>query len=267
MAESTLTLNYDTLKVAVAQYLGYGRTLANWTTDQANQMDDVIQRGLRQFYFPKTGHIWSFLKPTTSLALVANDWDYTMPDDFGGIATKLHYSSNEGYYGIEIVPETKILEMRQRFNTQTGRPFMAAIRQLISTTSSATPPVVTTYPGAATSSRYEAIFFPTPDSSYTLYYSYHLLMNKLVTSTNPFFYGGMIHSEAILESCLSVAEMDINDNMGIHNQKFNELLEASMQSDMQRMNPRSLGYNGDRSDRQIYNIRTHSVTYEGNVIE
>jgi len=255
MAESTLSLTYDTIKVALGQYLGYGRTSGNWSTDQSNQMDDIIQRGLRQFYFPKSGHIWSFLKPTTTLALASADWQYDMPDDFGGLASPFSFSSDEGYYQIQQVPESKILGLRQRYNSQTGRPYMCAIRQL------------TTYPNATEGSRYEVIFYPTPDAVYTLYYSYHILMNKLVTTTNPNFYGGMVHSEAVLESCLAVAEVDVNDTLGIHNQKFNELLETSMQSDMQRFNPVSLGYNGDNGEISVANRRTTSLTYEGSEIE
>jgi hypothetical protein len=251
MSESTLSLTYDTIKVSVAQFLGYGRTSGNWTAEQSSVLDEIIQRGIRQFYFPKNGHVWSFLKPTTSLTMTSSNYNYDMPDDFGGLASEMSYSPDITANSITIVPETKILSMRQKFNAITGKPYMCAIRQL------------TTYPNATEGSRYEVIFYPTPDSAYTVYYQYHILMNKLVTSTNPNFYGGMAHSETILESCLAVAEKDINDTLGIHNTTFNEMLVSSTELDLRRFSPIKLGYNSDKSDCIQEDYRDNAITING----
>lgn len=80
MSESTLTLSYSDIQKTVGRLLGYGTTVANWTTDQVNEVDEMIQSGLRKFYFPQAsqygGHPyrWSFLYFKTSLTSVT---DYT----------------------------------------------------------------------------------------------------------------------------------------------------------------------------------------------
>ena len=70
MAESTLTLSYTDLIEMVGRYLGYGGSSSNWSTDQTNRVDDLIQTGIRQFYYPPppfAGHRWTFLHPVTSI--------------------------------------------------------------------------------------------------------------------------------------------------------------------------------------------------------
>ena len=77
MAESTLSLTFAQLQVAVADYLGLGRTLANWSTDDTSRIDDIIKRGTQQFYLPppipgeKMSHQWTFMKPLTSIIVWA----------------------------------------------------------------------------------------------------------------------------------------------------------------------------------------------------
>ena len=78
MTESTLSVSYDDLKQAIAEYLGYGIDSTVWTTAQTNKIDLVIKRGLRKFYKPQQvfkgepPHRWSFLNPTTSITTIAS---------------------------------------------------------------------------------------------------------------------------------------------------------------------------------------------------
>lgn len=78
MAESSLTLTYDNLRAHIGHYLGYGRDDADWSTDQAADIEDALLAGLRRFYMPPpvpnergglTMHQWSFLHPQASLVL------------------------------------------------------------------------------------------------------------------------------------------------------------------------------------------------------
>lgn len=77
MAESTLSLTYNTLRQQVGFELGFGSTIGNWDADTAALIDFCVQSGLRQFYAPpphETGrpaHAWSFLRPLTTLIAFA----------------------------------------------------------------------------------------------------------------------------------------------------------------------------------------------------
>lgn len=78
MAESTLSLNIDNLRKAIARYLGYGQNPvhASLSADAQADIDAIMASGLRQFYFPATlgeryAHKWSFLMPTTTLTTSA----------------------------------------------------------------------------------------------------------------------------------------------------------------------------------------------------
>jgi hypothetical protein len=66
MAESTLTLGFSDLKARVGYHLGYGRTSGSWTAAQTTEIEDVVQSGVRRFYYPG-GHEWTFLKPATTM--------------------------------------------------------------------------------------------------------------------------------------------------------------------------------------------------------
>jgi len=76
MSESTLSITYTELKQAVAHYLGFGLTVAAWSTDQLIKINMAIKSGLRQFYFPpklfedQQSHKWSFLTPVTTLETI-----------------------------------------------------------------------------------------------------------------------------------------------------------------------------------------------------
>lgn len=70
MAESSLSLGRADLLAEVAFYLGWGRTSANWTSDQSTRLQAILNAGLRQFYFTP-GHSWSFLHPVTTLTTAA----------------------------------------------------------------------------------------------------------------------------------------------------------------------------------------------------
>lgn len=82
MAESTLSVGYLEIAREIGYVLSYGRDSSAWGvvgTPGTNffEIDEVIQRGLRQFYNPpmlegeQTAHEWTFLRPTTTLTTTA----------------------------------------------------------------------------------------------------------------------------------------------------------------------------------------------------
>lgn len=81
MAESTLSLTLSDLREQVSYKLGHGRAYPSVASKQ-DHVDDVIKRGLRQFYLHpihpvipdlRRQHRWSFLEPWTTIVL----WDTT----------------------------------------------------------------------------------------------------------------------------------------------------------------------------------------------
>jgi hypothetical protein len=251
MAESSLSLGYPEIAAEVGQFLGYGRTSGSWTAAQLATVNSVVSSGLRQFYTPpplngQPRHEWSFLYPITTLATVASDYDYTLPDNFGGICGNFSYATTASVNrSVQIVGEHAIRELRQGC-TSTGSPRYAAIRPLA-------------FDGT-TGQRFEVVMFPTPDAIYTLTYKYKIIPNAISTG-NPYPFGGMSHAETILESCLSVAEQRMDDERGIHSLKFLELLASSIQQDQLAMGHDYFGYNADRSDGTTGDLPGYNVTY------
>lgn len=240
-SESSLSVTQTTLRKDLGWYIFGERTAANWSADEITQLDDNITSGLRQFYHPppigggKLAHKWSFLEPTTTLATVAATSDYTLPAAFGGMTGPMTYAAADNrWYPIEITSEHRIRTLRQRdFNTLNTFPLSAAIRARAS--------------DGSDGQRFELLLWPTPDKAYTLSYRYHALQSKL-SSSNPYPLGGEAHAETILESCLAIAEQRMENQAGIHSQKFHERLAASVSHDKQQFTPERMGYNGDRSD-------------------
>lgn len=66
-SESTLAMGYVEFASAVGWFLGYGRSSNGWTTEKTTEIDEVVQSGLRQFYFPAENYQWTFLRPVVTL--------------------------------------------------------------------------------------------------------------------------------------------------------------------------------------------------------
>jgi len=244
MAESTLSLDYDNLAVRVAEYLGYSRTSGDWSVAEAARIDEIVQDGYRQFLMAG-GHQWSFLEPTATLVTVADTADYDMPDDFGQLAAGFTFAANEAFIRVRVVPESRIRFWRQT-DIGTSAPYYVAIR-----------PKTTT---GTTGQRFEALLHPTPGAVYNLTYSYRVLVNKLVTTEYP--YGAMNHADALLKSCLAVAELRDTDEQGPHAAQYADALAVSIRFDGQSQ-PHHLGYNGDGSDRAVLAPTRQYATYDG----
>lgn len=81
MAESSLSLGWPEFQSETGQFLGYGRTVANFSSDQATLVEAIVQSAVRRVYFPQAmegiepGYEWSFLRPSTTLYLGADGAD------------------------------------------------------------------------------------------------------------------------------------------------------------------------------------------------
>lgn len=257
MAETTLALTYDDLRMEIGYMLGFGRATGSWTATQVTDIDILVQRGVRQFYNPppvgedKTGHVWSFLRPVTTLATVAGTGDYTLPVTFGGIDGEFTYAADISRCPITIVGENRIRELRQS-TLSNGLPRWAAIRPLTSAGTAA--------------QTFQLMLAPTPDAIYTLSYRYFAVQLKL-TATVLYPMGGAAHAETIMESCLAVTEQRLEDGTGLHQRAWMSRLAASVAHDRRLNTPERFGYNADRSDgygsvdRQRGDVTYNNVLY------
>lgn len=76
MAESTLSPDLDEIRSSVARFMGHpSRTYASLNSQEQADIDEAVDRGLRQFYTPDPldgetkAHEWSFMQPYTTLDL------------------------------------------------------------------------------------------------------------------------------------------------------------------------------------------------------
>ena len=141
--------------------------------------------------------------------------DYDLPDDFGRLIGDMHYSADEARPAIVQIDVGKILQMRARYD-QAGAPYFCAVRPKSST--------------GASGQRQEIIFYPKSDSAYTLSYNYEAYSGEL-TDSLPYPLGGMQMSELYIESCLSVAEQRVNDEIGLHTQVYQAFLSDAIARD------------------------------------
>ena len=242
--ESTLSIALTDLRKEVGWLWLGERDSANWSTDETDQIDEMINSGLRQFYHPPPtpmypkGHRWTFLEPTTTLTTVSGTEDYTLSADFGGLIGLITYTdTDEQWYPIELTGEHRIRILRQRdYNGNKSDPRYAAVRPKSS--------------DGSNGQRFELMLWPQPDAAYTLRYQYHALPSKLTTG-NPYPLGGEVHAETILESCLAITEQRLENAAGVHTQKFQERLAASCAMDRMLHTPDVMGYNGDPSNQKV----------------
>jgi hypothetical protein len=233
MAEpnSSATLTY--LRDKITRYLGMGVYSALSTAEQA-RVDDIVKRGCLRFWFPPVlpgeaqSHEWSFLKPLLTVTTANNVSSYDLPDDWGGKLSNFTY--HDGVHDGRMVRIIGELEFRRLVgdNDKKGPPEAAVIYQK--------DPFVGT-----TGQRWRVQFYPKPDAAYALLIRYQAVP-AVPTAGGSFFVGGPMHSETLLEACLSVAELEERDEAGPHFVAFMENLRASVARDRQLSSPPSMGF-------------------------
>ena len=259
MAESSLSLNRTKLRLALARFLGYGGTAANWSDAQSARLDEIIDTGLRQLYNPPPvssprsplgvyQHEWKFLKISATLPTVADSSELALPDDFGLLDGGISFAGNEGTLSLIRTEPFQILQRRQTL-TSSGTPTHFAIQ-------------AQSVKDLTTGQRFEIMFSPTPNAVYNLYFHYEVNANQL-TSGLPYAPGGMQHSETIKASCLDVAEREEKHEEGIQHTHWMRQLQASIELDKKAMRGTNLGINTDPGRLNFVRSRTGTVSYNG----
>jgi len=187
------------------------------------------------------------------ITITANG-DCALPDDFGSMSSDFYCESSNSMSRkrIERRGVADILCLRAEDDDLTGEPDYFALAPK-------------THTGAA-GQRQQIMFYPIPDTDYTLSYRYQILRNK-IDSTYTYPAGTEAHSETILAAMMSECSKYIREDAG-EEARFKELLYASVRQDQLLDSPDSYGYNGNTRG---YVPRRHcgdnpTITYNGTVI-
>lgn len=297
-----MALTRSDLEGEVGRFLGWGRSSFAGSAD--DDVESIVDRGLRQFYYPgvlpgeTSVHEWSFLKPVatittngpystgtigistgtvtlsgagavfpawaaegtlsvgdedydvsvrdsnTQLTLVDNSVTLTagktyelrhdelaLPTDFGGIVGPLTYSRESQEHEIRITSEAYIRTLRQDQAQIDDAPVYAAVR-----------PVA----GSTYGNSFEMLVWPNPDKSYRIQYRYNVEV-----SAGSSIYGGPMHDETIMASCLAIAETYAPEKSNRHRELYKDRLAASVMLDRQANAVEYFGQNLDNSDEPI----------------
>lgn len=222
-----LSIDYATLRREIGYFIGYKKSTSDWSSDESTRVDDIINSGLRRFYWPPPvgedgPHIWSFLSPDSSLTIVSGEYVYRLPNDFVDLESKgFTFASGSGISRATRVANETITVLRAQAS-RSGAPQFFAIQA--------------TKASDGLDSGYEVLFYPTPDATYSLSYSYSVTPKSLSTDS-PYPLGGARHSETIKEACLAEAEKKQFDEYGQHEKRFQELLASSIAADKNLAKP------------------------------
>jgi hypothetical protein len=261
MSESGLSVGYADLCAEIGRFLGYGSTSTNWSASQLAEIDSYCQSGVRRVYYPPAisglpqdmlGYEWSWLRPTTTLAVTSGTADYDLPDDLGRVVGCFYYPTDEYKQSIQQVSVGRLLSLRAS-GDESGYPYCFATRFKTE--------------DRTAGSRQEVLFYPEPDDSWTLNYEYEAYSGTL-SGSYPYPLGGMKLAELYIESCLSVAESRANEESGIHTANFQSLLVDAIQRDRKR-GAVQYGQMGDMSDNSAAEFHrgdtgaSYQILYKG----
>jgi hypothetical protein len=191
----------------------------------------IVDRGIRQFLYPidkkyGTPHEWSFIKQYWSFSTIGGKWKYSLPIDFSDALTGFSYEDSQALKPLEEISAQQIKEMRS-YTVTSGWPVYYAI-------------VPQRY-DVELGTTYELWLYPNPSQVYTFSCFYRIDPVKLAATTD-FAIGGVMATEAILESCLGVAEHQEDDNDTTHHQdKANELIQAAIRFDSAKADTDTIG--------------------------
>lgn len=181
--------------------------------------------------------------------------DYDLPDNLSRIFGAIHWPDDTYRSPIEQVPVGDLIAMRGQ-TSRTGPPEWFATRYKTST--------------GVTGQRQEILLYPRPDEDKTLPYQYEAY-SSVLSDSYPYPLGGMQLAELYTESCLAVAELRSNDELGIHTQTFKSLLVDAIQRDRKHAG-RNYGHMGNRERRDDLRFRRgytggdYPITYKGDYL-
>lgn len=228
MAESGLSVDINGLRVEIGIRQGWGRDISAWKNKATKlaDFDYISKRALREFYYPAIDpgtpyYEWSFLRKAGQITLVTADYDYDLPDDFGGtvLDESVTYAAGVDQPHLAKVSEGTIRQLRMS-ETSTGYPAYYAVRNKAH--------------APTTGQRWEMLTHPTPgadQNTKVIDYRYVYIPDAL-TNTNKYPVGGGQYSQVILAAHLAAMELVLeHDPAGPERQNFITLLTTAVRLD------------------------------------
>ena len=241
-----LTLTYQDLYNRVSNFLGLG---TDPTGDDLTLCKDIVARGIRQFLYPidlkyGTPHQWSFLNQYWSFTTLNGKWKYDLPLDFSETLEDFTYDTSDALSPLQKRSAQQIKQYRSMTDAS-GWPEYYAI-------------VPAKY-DIELGTTYEMWIYPTPTSSYILSTFYRIDPIKL-SATSDLVIGGIRAIEAILESCLGVAETQEDDNKSTHHQQeAQRLIQIAIRFDEGTIGTNKVG--------NLYGSREFELTTDSLIIQ
>jgi hypothetical protein len=218
-----LSITLNDIQSEVTRFLSLGRNYDLLTNIQKDDVDSIIDRGLRQFYFPPPvpgilSHQWSFLRPTRSFTTVAEQESYALPDDFGAMTgSRITYLEQSHVDGPLLVSDYEYRSLVERMSVRVGEPRYATVRPR-TTNDTLNVPV-----------RHDLHLFPAPQKAVQMQYQYHVLNPVPSGLSSPT--GADMHGETIMCSCLAIAEEYVVSPSTQYRALFRERLASSVALD------------------------------------
>ncbi|KKM72154.1 hypothetical protein LCGC14_1423360 [marine sediment metagenome] len=245
---ASLGLTFQEMYLRVQKFLGtYGSSGA--TTDSAAETDskDFVNKAYRRII---NAYEWTFLIGATSLSTASGTLIYELPEGFRGLRTPFTFTDVVGYPPPTERTVDEIMEM-QNYGVFTSWPQYYAIRAGQHT--------------RELGQRFEVLFWPTPGAVYDMFYSYHVMPEKLENDADiPI--GGPDFAECLQQMALGVAEEE-KDELGGGPQMgaAQGQLTACITMDQNR-EPRSVGYDMPLRQLTAWEVargttRVNDVTY------
>lgn len=237
-APSTIAqeVNFFTARTRIADFLGWTRDAGNWSGDEIDRLDEIVNAGYLQFIYPvpvegeSVAHNWSFLRPKYEFDTIASTYTYDLPAAYGAPVGDMFYEEDEDEHRIVRHVSPAMIDRNRAVDDAEGRPHQFALR----------PKAVVMTAAQVT----ELLLYPTPDAIYGLVTRYDAKVDPW-TETNMYPLGGQAHFDTILQSCRDIAAARYKDDpRGREHDLFLERLRASVEAD-RRHSPKTLGFNND----------------------
>ena len=217
MAEFAFTFKYLYQQVALRIF-----GTDSPTGDDLTRVKEWVNDGYLRFL---SDYDWSFMTPNTTLSVSANSTSTMLPADFEHMEGDFTYSAGSNRGAIKPTTVENILDMRARANI-TGAPRYYAIDAAEF--------------DETVGQRWQVLFYPIPDSDYTLTYSYRVRPSKLVNDDD-YPLGGSVHALTILQAAFMIAEQRVGGAAGAQTEIYEkQMLPRSIAMD-RKNKPTSLG--------------------------
>lgn len=234
-AES-LTVDFHYLQRRVGSQLGFDRNPAIWDDEEAELVQEIIDDGVRQAYFPPPlsppyslgtleAHSWSFMRPTWEFTTVSGQRRYELPPDYDSPVGDLVFLDTNNSYPAAIHTSAVRLDKLESRDTSNGSPRLFATEAGESTGEDPQTQVL--------------VLHPTPDGAYRMSLKYQAAARRL-TADQPYPLGGQLFGPVLVASCLSMAEQRLTGKQGPLFNAFLSALAGGIRRDHKR-EPKSLG--------------------------